>query len=285
MTPQEYCQDKAAKSGSSFYYSFLFLPENKRNAITALYAFCREVDDVVDNHSNIDIARVKLNWWRSEIERLFSKKPAHPVAIALQPAISEFNLDKDYFLDIITGMEMDLTKSRYNDFNELSDYCYHVASVVGILSAGIFGYKDEKTREYAIKLGQALQLINIIRDVGEDAKRNRIYLPQKELEKFSVSEADILNGVETEQFYQLMAYQADRADKYYQQAMDLLPDSDRSRQLAGVIMANVYLGTLSKIKTSGYKTLKSKISLGKLRKLWIAWRTYRKEIKYTRQAQ
>jgi len=285
MTPQEYCQDKTASSGSSFYYSFLFLPENKRNAITALYAFCREVDDVVDNHSNVDIARVKLNWWRSEIDRLFLEKPAHPVAIALLPAISEFNMDKNYFLDIITGMEMDLTKTRYNDFNELSDYCYHVASVVGILSAGIFGYREDKTREYAIKLGQALQLINIIRDVGEDARRNRIYIPKKDLEKFSVSEADILNGVETKQFYKLMAYQADRADKYYQQAMELLPDNDRSRQLAGVIMANVYLGTLSKIKTSGYRTLKKRISLGKLHKLWIAWRTYRKEIKYTRQLQ
>ena len=285
MTPQEYCQDKAAKSGSSFYYSFLFLPENKRNAITALYAFCREVDDVVDNHVNIDIASIKLNWWRSEINRLFSEKPAHPVALALQPAISEFNLNENYFLDIITGMEMDLTKSRYNDFDELSDYCYHVASVVGILSAGIFGYREEKTREYAVALGHALQLTNIIRDVGEDAKRNRIYIPQKDLEKFSVSEADILNGIETTEFYRLMAYQADRADKYYQRAMELLPDSDRSKQLAGMIMANVYLGLLSKIKTSGYRTLKKRISLGKLRKLWIAWTTYRNEKKYTRQLQ
>ncbi|MFV1992783.1 MAG: presqualene diphosphate synthase HpnD [Acidiferrobacterales bacterium] len=285
MTPQEYCQDKAAKSGSSFYYSFLFLPANKRNAITALYAFCREVDDIVDNYTNIDIARIKLNWWRSEIDRLFSEKPAHPVAIALQPAVSEFSLGKDYFLDIIAGMEMDLTKSRYDDFNELSDYCYHVASVVGILSAGIFGYREEKTREYAIALGHALQLTNIIRDVGEDARRNRIYIPQDELEKFSVSETDILNGIETTQFYKLMAFQADRAGKYYKQAMDLLPDSDRSRQLAGVIMANVYLGTLSKIKTSGYRTLKKRISLGKLHKLWIAWTTYRKEKKYTGQLQ
>ncbi len=285
MTPQEYCQDKAAKSGSSFYYSFLFLPANKRNAITALYAFCREVDDIVDNHTNADIARIKLNWWRSEVDRLFSENPAHPVAIALRPAISEFNLSKNYFLDIITGMEMDLSKSRYADFNELSDYCYHVASVVGILSAGIFGYGEEKTREYAVALGHALQLTNIIRDVGEDASRNRIYIPQSELEKFSVSEADILNGIETTQFYKLMAYQADRADKYYKQAMDLLPDSDRSRQLAGVIMANVYLGTLSKIKASGYRTLKKRISLSKLRKLWIAWITYRKEIKYTGQLQ
>lgn len=283
MTPQEYCQDKAARSGSSFYYSFLFLPTNKRDAITALYAFCREVDDVVDNHSNVDVAGIKLNWWRSEIENLFKGKPTHPVAIALKPAIYEFKLDKNYFLDIITGMEMDLNKSRYNDFNELSNYCYHVASVVGLLSAGIFGYKDKKTRDYAIALGYALQLTNIIRDVGEDAKRNRIYLPLKDLEKFSVSETDILKGVETIQYYELMAYQADRARKYYQQAMELLPDSDRSRQLAAMIMANVYLGTLLKIKANGYHTLNKRISLGKLHKLWIAWTTYRAEKKYTRQ--
>lgn len=277
MTPQEYCQNKAGQSGSSFYYSFLFLPTEKRSAITALYAFCREVDDIVDNHSNVEVARVKLGWWRTEIDKLYVKKATHPVTLALVPIIDALDLKKEYFLDIITGMEMDLVKFRYKNFDELSDYCYHVASVVGLLSVCIFGYKDKKTLEYAVALGQALQLTNIIRDVGEDASRNRIYIPQDDLKKFSVSESDILSGKETPQYYELMAYQSDRAESYYQKAMQILPDNDRPNQIAGMIMAKVYQGTLHKIRRTGYHTLKKRVSLNKFHKLWIAWKTFRHE--------
>lgn len=277
MTPQEYCQNKAGQSGSSFYYSFLFLPLEKRNAITALYAFCREVDDVVDNLKNVDVASIKLNWWRSEIERLYASNPSHPVTLALTPVVDTFGLKKEHFLDIIAGMEMDLHKSRYSNFNELSDYCYHVASVVGLLSVNIFGFKDSNTLEYAINLGQALQLTNIIRDVGEDAARNRIYIPQEDLVKFSVTESDVLQGKESDNYYKLMAFQADRAEKYYQKASQCLPDSDRRNQVAGMIMGNVYKGVLQKIRKTGYHTLKQRVSLNALQKLWIAWNTYRHE--------
>jgi len=277
MTPEEYCKDKAIKSGSSFYYSFLFLPEEKRNAITALYAFCREVDDIVDKLSNPDIARIKLGWWRSEIEKMYTSGASHPVALALTPFINKLQMKKQYFLDIIAGMEMDLNKTRYRNFHELSDYCYLAASVVGLLSISIFGYKNSKTTEYAIALGQALQLTNIIRDVGEDARRNRIYLPQDELIQFSVPESEILNGKESSRFFELMTFQTERAMNYYDKAMKLLPDTDRSSQTAGIIMANVYQGILQKIKSSGYHTLHKRTTLNVIHKFWIAWTTYRHE--------
>lgn len=285
MTPQEYCQNKAGQSGSSFYYSFLFLPTEKRDAITALYAFCREVDDIVDNHSNVEVASAKLDWWRSEIEKLYASESTHPVTLALTPVITDLDLKKEYFLDIISGMEMDLHKSRYKNFSELSEYCYHAASVVGLLSVSIFGYKDKKTLEYAIALGHALQLTNIIRDVGEDASRNRIYIPQDDLNNFSVPESDILSGNETPQFFELMSFQSDRATEYYQKAIRLLPDSDRPNQIAGMIMANVYQGTLRKIRKTGYHTLTKRVSLNALHKFWIAWKTYRHEKYFTGQHQ
>jgi len=285
MTPQEYCQNKAGQSGSSFYYSFLFLPEEKRNAITALYAFCREVDDIVDNHTHVEAATVKLDWWRTEIENMFAAKANHPVTLALMPIINDLGLKKEYFLDIITGMEMDLSKLRYKTFEDLSDYCYRVASVVGLLSVSIFGYKNKKTLEYAIALGQALQLTNIIRDVGEDAMRNRIYLPQDDLDKFSVTEKDILSGNETPEFYKLMAYQSDRAEDLYKKAYQLLPDEDRPNQVAGIIMASVYQNTLNKIRKTGYHTIKDRVSLNALHKFWIAWKTYRHEKQFSGQLQ
>jgi phytoene synthase len=149
MTPQQYCQDKAAKSGSSFYYSFLFLPKSKREAITALYAFCREVDDVVDECKETSVARTKLAWWRNEIHHLYQKNPQHPVTKALNDVIRTYHLDQEHFIEIIDGMEMDLDQNRYTDFKQLQLYCYRVASVVGLLSAQIFGFSNRKTLKYA----------------------------------------------------------------------------------------------------------------------------------------
>src|SRR5471032_2171166 len=191
MTPDEYCQQKAAASGSSFYYSFLFLPPERRRAITALYAFCREVDDVVDECSDAQLARTKLAWWRMEIGKLFEGNPNHPVTKALQPFLEKFQIGQERLNEIVDGMEMDLTQTRYLDFAGLERYCYHVAGAVGLLAAGIFGYKDPQTLEYAKNLGTAFQLTNIIRDVGEDARKNRIYLPIDELKKFEVPAAAI----------------------------------------------------------------------------------------------
>jgi phytoene synthase len=274
VTPEQYCQEKSAKSGSSFYYSFLFLPPQKRRAITALYAFCREVDDVVDECSDTAIARTKLAWWRNEIADTFAGQPHHPVGLALVPVIRDFDLPMELFGEIIDGMEMDLTQDRYADFKTLHLYCYRVAGVVGELAATIFGYQDRNTLKYAHDLGLAFQLTNIIRDVGEDARRGRIYLPLDELERFGVTPADILNRRHTENFQRLMEFQFERAQSYYRQAMDELPAADRKTQRTGLIMAAIYRTLLDEIRRDGYHVLNQRISLTPLRKLWIAWKTW-----------
>jgi len=274
VTPDQYCQDKAAASGSSFYYSFLFLPKEKRRAITALYAFCREVDDVVDECSDEQVARTTLQWWRTQVAEIYSGRPQHPVAQALVPIVAQFNMAQEHLLEIIDGMEMDLDQPRYADFKSLQLYCYRVASVVGLLSVEIFGYKDRQTLKYAHDLGIAFQLTNIIRDVGEDARRNRIYLPMDEMQQFNVTAADIQNANETENFQKLMAFQIERAQRFYDQALAQLPATDRKNQRTGLIMAAIYRATLDEVIHSGCHVLKERVSLTPLRKLWLAWTTW-----------
>ena len=274
MTPEDYCQQKAAQSGSSFYYSFLFLPPQRRQAITALYAFCREVDDVVDETSDASIAQTTLQWWRLEVEKMLAGAPTHPVTKALQPHLAPFNLRGEHLLAVIDGMEMDLTQTRYLDFKGLERYCWHVASVVGILSASIFGYTDQRTLVYAEKLGMAFQLTNIIRDVGEDARRGRIYLPIDELQKFEVTAAEILNAKHSERFEALMKFQLARAQAYYNDAFAHLPATDRRAQRPGLIMAAIYRTLLEEIDNDGLRVLQHKVSLTPLRKLWLAWKTW-----------
>ena len=275
MTPQQYCQDKAAKSGSSFYYSFLFLPKTKRQAITALYAFCREVDDVVDECKETSIARTKLAWWRNEIHQLYQNNPQHPVTKALNDVIRTYHLDQEHFIEIIDGMEMDLDQNRYTDFKQLQLYCYRVASVVGLLSAQIFGFSNRKTLKYAHDLGMAFQLTNIVRDVGEDARRDRIYIPLDELEKFGVTESDILNGKSSEHLQALLNFQIERAEGFYDRALKTLPTEDKKLQRTGLIMTAIYRTLLREIKASGSEqVLHSRISLTPLRKLYLAWTTW-----------
>ena len=285
MTPDEYCQDKAAGSGSSFYYSFLFLPAEKRQAITAVYAFCREVDDVVDECSDANVALSKLHWWRAEIFGTFDGKPNHPVGKALATSIQRFNLPKEYFLEIIDGMEMDLEQTRYPTFTDLGLYCYRVASVVGLLAAEIFGYEDRATLKYAHNLGMAFQLTNILRDVKEDAERNRIYLPLEELAQFGVSEQDILDLKQTDNVKKLLAFQAQRARDYYQQAFALLPEADRYSQRTGLIMASIYQTILERITRDPQQVLAGRITLSPIHKLWLAWRTARAEKRRHKQYQ
>ncbi|MCK4743748.1 MAG: presqualene diphosphate synthase HpnD [Sulfuriflexus sp.] len=279
MNAEEYCQEQAAGSGSSFYYSFLFLPAEQRQAITALYAFCREVDDIVDECSEQTVALVKLNWWREEIARIFHGQAQHPVGIALAKSIQKFNLEEKHFYSIIEGMLMDTQQSRYQDFDALSTYCYRVAGVVGLLAIEIFGYKNQATKEYAEKLGLAFQLTNILRDVHEDATRDRIYLPLDELERFHVSEQDLLNGKMTDNVRELFAFQTKRAEKCYQEAYQLLPTEDRFSQRGGLVMAAIYHALLERIQKINYNVLNNSIRLSPLRKLWIAWRAYRNEVK------
>ncbi|MFT5532067.1 MAG: phytoene synthase [Burkholderiaceae bacterium] len=274
MSPDEYCQQKAAQSGSSFYYSFLFLPTERRRAITALYAFCREVDDTVDECTDVGIARTKLHWWRSEIGAMLAGTPTHPVTLALQPHMATYHLDGQHLLAIIDGMEMDLDQTRYLDYIGLQRYCWHVAGVVGILSASIFGYTDKQTLQYAEKLGLAFQLTNIIRDVGEDARIGRIYLPVNELQQFGVTAADLLNARHNDQFENLMRFQVRRAQTAYDEAFALLPAADRRSQRPGLMMSAIYRALLSEIEHDGFHVLNQRISLTPIRKLWLAWRTY-----------
>lgn len=279
MSPDEYCKDRTARSGSSFYYSFMFLPKVQRQAITALYAYCREVDDVVDECSDIGIARTKLDWWRTEIDNLYAGKPSHPVTRALVTTLENFPLPREHFLEIIDGMQMDLDQARYQDFKELQLYCYRVASVVGLLAAEIFGYKDRQTLKYAHKLGIAFQLTNILRDVREDASRGRIYVPLEELARFGVSEDDLLQSKDSDRTRALFRYQLQRAQQSYDDALALLPESDRYAQRVGLIMAAIYRATLNEIDADGLRILQHRISLTPVRKLWLAWRTSRQEHK------
>ncbi|MDR3213351.1 MAG: presqualene diphosphate synthase HpnD [Azoarcus sp.] len=276
MTPHQYCQDKAATGGSSFYYSFLFLDPARRRAITALYAFCREVDDTVDECRDPALAHARLEWWRQEIARVFTGEATHPVGLALQDVRGHAELSRERLFEIIDGMAMDLQHSRYPDFPALQDYCYHVASTVGLLAAVIFGYDDARTLKYAHDLGIALQLTNIIRDVGEDARRGRIYLPGDELQRFDVPVADLHAARYSDNFRALMAFQAERAESFYERAFDSLPTADRKRQRPGLIMATIYRSLLREIARDGFLVLDRRTSLTPLRKVWLAGLTWLK---------
>lgn len=279
MTPQQYCQQKTRESGSSFTLSFMFLPKEKRDAMTALYAFCREVDDVVDECTDYQIAQTKLAWWKQEIQRLFHETPQHPVTQALQPVVKTFDLKEAHFIEIIDGMQMDTQYNRYADFEQLALYCYRVASVVGLLSAQIFGYSDPATLQYAHDLGMAFQLTNIIRDVGEDARRGRIYIPLDELERAGVTEAQLLNSHPSAQTQSLLLKQIERAEMFYDKALSQLPKVDTKPQLPGLMMAAIYRALLQEIREDANLVLTHKISLPPFRKLKLAlgaWIKFRK---------
>ncbi len=274
MSPDEYCQQKTVQSGSSFYYSFLFLQPERRRAITALYAICREVDDTVDECTDESIARIKLAWWRTEVSSMYKGSGTHPVMQALQPHLEVYRLEESHMQAIIDGMEMDLNQTRYLDYPAMKTYCWHVASVVGILSASIFGVTNPQTLKYAEQLGLAFQLTNIIRDVGEDARKGRIYLPVNELQQFGVTAADLLNARHSDKFEALMRFQVARAEKAYDDAFALLPLEDRRAQRPGLMMAAIYRALLGEIERDNYHVLTQRISLTPLRKLWLAWKTY-----------
>lgn len=273
MNPESYVAEKAAASGSSFYYAFLFLPKDKRAAITAFYAFCREVDDVVDEVHDPQVAHSKLSWWAQELHQLFQGQPSHPVTRALQPHLKTFDIRLEPLLAIIDGCRMDLTQNRYLDAAALRDYCHLVAGVVGEVAARIFGQSDPQTTRYAHCLGQAFQLTNIIRDVGEDALRGRIYLPVNDLQAHGVPAQDILQRRDSPAFRALMAAQAQQAHALYDEALSLLPDADRRAQKPGLMMASIYRSLLREIEACDFQVLHQRIALTPLRKLWLAWKT------------
>lgn len=273
MTPEAYVQEKTARSGSSFYYAFLFLPPPRRAAITAFYAFCREVDDVVDEVRDPGVAASKLAWWRSEVGGAFAGKPNHPVTQALMPHAAGYGIRAEHLLAVIEGCEMDLTQSRYLDYAGLQRYCHLVAGIVGEVAANIFGRTEDATVAYAHRLGLAMQLTNIIRDVGDDARRGRIYLPMAELKQFDVKAQEILERGYSERFTKLMRFQAERAHRCFDEALATLPEADRAAQKPGLMMANIYRTLLREIEADGFQVLHQRTSLTPLRKLWIAMKT------------
>jgi len=272
MSPEQYVAQKAAASGSSFYYAFLFLPAPRRAAITAFYAFCREVDDIVDDTLDTGVAASKLAWWQTEVAQAFAGKPSHPVMRALMPLAADYAIEENHLQKVIQGCQMDLEQTRYLDYPGLQRYCHLVAGIVGEVAANIFGRTQAQTTAYAHKLGQALQLTNILRDVGEDALRGRIYLPASELQQFEVKAQDILQRSYSPRFTALMQFQAQRAQQLYDEALALLPSTDRRAQKPGLMMASIYRALLGEIERDNFRVLHQRISLTPLRKFWLAWR-------------
>ncbi|HTH47726.1 MAG TPA: presqualene diphosphate synthase HpnD [Candidatus Limnocylindria bacterium] len=265
------------KSASNLALAFVVLPRHKRAAMSSLYAFCREVDDVADEDS-VPVAqrRTQLAAWREDVRRACEGRPAEfAVNRELQPFITEFRLPYRLFDELIQGVEMDLDQHRYADYAALEAYCYRVASVVGLLSVEIFGYSDARCRDYADALGKALQLTNILRDIGNDAARGRIYVPQTELARFGVTENEILHNQPSERFQKLAASIAGRARGFYSRARSILPPTDRRSMVAAELMGTVYWRLLRKLETHGFPVLGPEPTrLGKLQKLMLillAW--------------
>ncbi|MFN8934668.1 MAG: presqualene diphosphate synthase HpnD [Pseudomonadota bacterium] len=278
MTPEQYVQEKAARSGSSFYYAFLFLPPPRRAAITALDAFCREVAAVVDEVTDPGVAAAKLDWWRGEVDAAYRGQPTHPVTRALMPLAPGYGIEQAHLMAVIDGCRIDLTQTRFLDYPALEHYCHLVAGIVGEVAANIFGRTEATTVQYAHRLGRAMQLTNIIRDVGDDARRGRVYLPLSELQRFDVKAHELLRRESpwgySERFDALMRFQAARARATYDEAIALLPERDREAQKPGLMMANIYRALLDESEKAGFQVLHQRISLTPLRKLWIATRTH-----------
>jgi phytoene synthase len=261
-----------AASGSNFYYSFSVLPKHKREAISTVYAFCRYTDDIVDEEPDANRKVVLLRKWRMELGRSLRGSSNFPLLNQLGSTARRFHIPVDHFYDLIRGVEMDLTKTRYRTFSELEEYCYLVASSVGLMCRQIFGFRNPSTREYAINLGIALQLTNILRDVRDDARRGRIYLPQEDMERFGYSEDDLIAGRYTPEFITLMRFECDRAKRYFQAAHDSLKDEDKHYFFAARIMWSIYAHILRRIEQSNYRVLNRRISISRPLKLLITLR-------------
>ena len=262
------------ESNTNFYYSFLSLPSEKRKALYSIYALCRCLDDVADKSGNRLEASESLLIWATEIINMYNGTPAHPVTVELKPYIDMYRIPQKYFLELIKGMEMDLTIKRYTTFDELHKYCYRVASVVGLICAEVFGYKNAETLGYAVDLGIAMQLTNILRDIKSDAERGRIYLPTEDLRKFNYTESELIASQYNKAFVELMKFEAQRAWSYYKRAEKTLPREDRKAMVGGEIMRAIYSRILDKIEASNYNVYSSPPQLSKLQKIYIAFSTW-----------
>jgi len=268
------------KSRSNFYYAFLTLPRRRRDALYAVYAFCRTVDDIADlgDERGVDRAaqRTELERWRRDVARCYEPggRPEHPIAAGLARAVSEFAIPREALLAIIDGVEMDLDQVRYETAEDLYPYCYRVASAVGLCCIEIFGYTDPRAREYAVNLGTALQLTNIMRDVGADARAGRVYVPQEDLRKFGVTTEDLRAGRYSDEFVSLMRHQAARARQFYRAARDAFPTADARSLVAAEIMGRIYRALLDEIEARGFRVFEERVTVQTGRKLAIALRCW-----------
>jgi phytoene synthase len=279
MTPEAYCKDKTRNSGSSFFYAFLFLPGDQRRAIMALYAFCREVDDIADEVSDQQVALSKLAFWRKEISNVFSGQPQHPVGKELNWARQHYPMDEELLVEILDGMQMDIMHQAIRKPADLSLYAYRVAGAVGLLSIEIFGYKHRRSRDFATSLGEALQLTNILRDVAEDARIGRIYLPQSDRIRYKIGNQEFKDGTMSEGMQQLLTEYGEKAEAAFQKALAYLPDGDRESLRPSLLMASIYYAYLQKLKRVDYNVWKQPLRILPVRKIWIAWRAWSYERK------
>ncbi len=270
-TPNDflYCRDLTRRSGSSFYYAFRFLPPVQRDALYAVYGFCRAVDDAVDESSADEAPRLVAEW-RAELDRCYRGLPLHPVTTALAGSLEHFPIPRTALEAIVDGVEMDLHRSRYETFAELELYCRRVASAVGLAAIEIFGYRSLSTRDYAVATGLALQLTNILRDLGEDAERDRVYLPLEDLDRFGVPERELRLGVYNRSFRALMAFECERARGYYRAAERELAPEDAASLRPAEIMRRTYERVLDRIVEEEYQVFGRKVGLSRGRKLLLA---------------
>ncbi len=284
MNPEKYCEDKTRGSGSSFFYAFLFLSPEKRRAMMSLYAFCREVDDIADEIKDKEVAMPKLGFWREEVDRVYAGEARHPVGIELMWTVKHYPIEKEQLTEMIEGMMMDVVGKPTVTDKDLDLYCYRVAGVVGLMSIAVFGYSNEQSKQFALRMGDALQLTNILRDVYEDTKINRIYLPQQTRAKFKVTDQDIRNGFGDNEktnanLKALMQHYLDKAEQAYQGALDALPSEDRKSLTPSLMMGAIYYAHLAKLKSVGFDVWQHPARLTPLKKIWVAWKAYRYEKK------
>ncbi len=267
----------AKESKSSFYYAFNLLEKPKRDAMNTVYAFCRKTDDIVDLGNDPDeIKYEKLRRWRIELEKAIYSTSDSPLFNKLITAIKQFNIPLEPFFELIAGMEMDLQKKRYLSFEDLNKYCYLVASTVGLMCIEIFGYKHSSAKDYAINLGLAMQLTNILRDVNKDYEVGRIYLPLQDMQAFNYSESDLKNKIYNDHFVNLMAYQAGRAQEYFNKANLALNAEDKGSMFAARAMQHIYYRLLKRLEKEKFDVINKRISVGKFEKVAIALGVYTK---------
>ncbi|MBS1517334.1 MAG: squalene/phytoene synthase family protein [Bacteroidetes bacterium] len=258
-------------SRSSFFYSFSLLPKEKNEAINTVYEFCRETDDIVDeNNSSADIKKSRIQEWKTELEEAIKNQNSKfSLLNKVSSVMKKFSIPSEPFFDLIKGMELDIAKNRYNTFGELNDYCYKVASTVGLMSIEIFGYKNPKTKDFAVNLGIALQLTNILRDIKTDAALGRIYIPLEDLEKFNYGENELMNLSYNEKFRNLMKFECERAHSYYRKANESLTEDDKGLMFAARIMQHIYFRILKKIEKRNYNVFEETVKVSKLKKIFI----------------